>query len=137
MSEYSKRMIYLTQEQYDELIQNSTITANGTTITYNANDIYVTPQADPAIHSYTISGATPTIRALTNSKYTCGEVTSLNFTPCAQGSCEVIFTSGTTPTNLTLPSTVKMPEWFVVEESRIYDIIISDGIYGAVMSWQA
>ena len=95
------------------------------------------PETDSAIHSYTISGVTPTISALTNSKYTCGEVTSLNFTPCAQGSCEVIFTSGTTPTNLILPSTVKMPEWFVVEESRIYDIIISDGIYGAVMSWQA
>jgi len=30
---------------------------------------------------------------------------------------------------------VKMPDWFVMEANRVYEISITDGIYGAVMSW--
>ena len=84
-----------------------------------------------------VSGTTPTITAVMNTRYVCGEVTTLSITPPAQGSCEVIFTVGNYLTALTLPSTVKMPEWFMIETNRIYDIIITDGIYGAVMSWEA
>lgn len=83
----------------------------------------------------TISGTTPTIVAESNTKYKCGEVSILNFTPCTYGMCEVIFTSGSTPTVLTLPNTVKMPQWFDIDVNRIYDIIITDGVYGAVTSW--
>lgn len=43
----SKQIVYLSQSQYAELIANSTITVNGVTITYDENDIYVTPQAEP------------------------------------------------------------------------------------------
>ena len=84
----------------------------------------------------TVSGSTPTITAKSGIRYVCGEVTSLDFTPSATGICEVIFTSGTTPTVLTLPNTVKMPAWWNgVEASRTYEINILDGVYGAVMSW--
>lgn len=83
----------------------------------------------------TVSGTDPVIQATRNARYMCGEVTSLDFTPCASGICEVIFTSGSTLTVLTLPETVKMPEWFEVEANHTYEISISDGVYGAVMVW--
>ena len=85
-----------------------------------------------------VSGTTPTITAVENTRYVCGEVTSLNFTPAASGICIVRFTSGSTVTVLTLPSTVKFPEWFdptTLETNTIYEICITDGIYGAVTSW--
>lgn len=46
-NDYSKNIVYLSKEQYQELITNETLTVNGQTITYNDNDIYVTPQAEP------------------------------------------------------------------------------------------
>lgn len=85
-----------------------------------------------------ITGTTPTITAVENTRYVCGEITSLNFTPATSGICIVRFTSGSTVTVLTLPSTVKFPEWFdptALETNTIYEICITDGIYGAVMSW--
>lgn len=85
-----------------------------------------------------VSGATPTITAVENTRYVCGEVTSLSFTPAASGICIVRFTSGSTVTVLTLPNTVKFPEWFdptSLETNTIYEICITDGVYGAVMSW--
>lgn len=47
MPDYSKQIVYLSDAQYQELVSQGTITVNGTTITYNANNIYVTPQTDP------------------------------------------------------------------------------------------
>ena len=44
MSDYSKRIIYLTEAQRKELFLNETITVDGVTINYDENDIYVTPQ---------------------------------------------------------------------------------------------
>lgn len=85
-----------------------------------------------------VSGGTPTLTCLPNVRYKCGEVGTLSITPPASGSCEVIFTSGSTPTVLTVPNTVKFPAWFDytdLEANTIYDIIITDGVYGAVMSW--
>ena len=85
-----------------------------------------------------VSDAAPTIAAVENTRYVCGEVTSLDFTPAASGVCIVRFTSGSTPTLLTLPSTVKFPEWFdstALETDTIYEMCITDGVYGAVMSW--
>lgn len=85
-----------------------------------------------------VSDTTPTITAVENTRYVCGEVTSLDFTPAASGICIVRFTSGSSVTVLTLPSTVKFPEWFdptSLETNTIYEICITDGVYGAVMSW--
>ena len=76
--------------------------------------------------------------AVENTRYVCGEVTSLSFTPPASGISIVRFTSGSTVTVLTLPSTVKFPEWFdptSLETNTIYEICVTDGVYGAVMSW--
>ena len=86
----------------------------------------------------TVSGTTPTIVGLPNTSYICGEVTLLTVTPPASGMIDVIFESGTNPAVLTLPNTVKFPEWFDVtslESNTVYEIMITNGIYGSVMSW--
>ena len=86
----------------------------------------------------TVSGSTPTITAVKNGQYKCGTLTSLSFTPSATGVCDVIFTSGTTPTVLTVPNTVKWPDWFdptSLDASTTYELNVLDGVYGAVMTW--
>ena len=86
----------------------------------------------------TIGGTAPTITAEENARYICGEVVSLNFTPSTNGICDVRFTSGSTVTTLTIPSTVKFPDWFdstKLETNTVYEINVLDGIYGAVMTW--
>ena len=84
----------------------------------------------------TVSGTTPTITALSGVRYVCGEVATLDITPCASGICDIMFTSGSTATVLTLPSTVKFPDGtFTPEANTTYEINIMDGVYGAVMAW--
>ena len=86
----------------------------------------------------TVSGSTPTITAAANTLYICGEVSTLSFTPAASGISEVIFESGSTPTVLTVPGTVMLPDWFdatSLEADTIYDISVVNGVYGGVMTW--
>lgn len=85
-----------------------------------------------------VSGTAPVITANQNTRYVCGEVVSLDFTPSATGICDVRFTSGSTVTVLTIPNTVIFPEWFdatALDANTTYEISISDGVYGAVMIW--
>ena len=82
-----------------------------------------------------ISGTAPVITAESNHIYVCGEVGTLDFTPSATGVCEVIFTSGATPTTLVIPNTVRMPDWFVIQPNSTYEISIFNGVYGAVTVW--
>ena len=87
-----------------------------------------------------VSGTTVTITGESNARYICGEVATITITPPATGTLIVRFTSGSTATVLTLPNTVKMPVWFdstSLEEDTIYELSITDGVYGAVMSWAA
>ena len=84
----------------------------------------------------TVSGTTPTITALSGARYVCGEVSTLDVTPCVSGICDIVFTSGSTATVLTLPSTVKFPDGtFTPEANTTYELNIMDGVYGAVMAW--
>lgn len=242
MSDYNKRIIYLSDAQRQELFTNDSITVNGKTIIYDPTDIYVTPQDAPltniqingtsvvtngvaeipmadsgvygvlktaetatiktgstnqcaitpyynhtaifyglakaagdstqsassnAVGTYTpeakaaiqsmlgidlssiaqqveiplvetVTGTTPSITGQPNVRYICGEVTSITITPPSAGSIDVIFTSGSSPAVLTLPSTVSMPVWFdstVLDANTKYEILITDGEYGSVMSW--
>lgn len=82
-----------------------------------------------------VDGTDPVITAEINHRYICGEVTSLSFTPSLDGIVAVVFESGATPTILTLPDTVMMPEWYEVEAYTTNEINISDGVFGAVMVW--
>lgn len=99
----------------------------------------ITAASKPPIE---ISGATPTITAESGRRYVCTNayISSLTFTPCATGVCDVIFKSGTTPTTLdtTVLSGVLWPEWFNpsnLDASTTYEINIMDGEYGAVGKW--
>jgi hypothetical protein len=86
----------------------------------------------------TVSGSTPSITATANTRYICGTVTTLTFTPSQSGICDVRFTSGSTATVLTVPSTVLWPDWFdptALEANTVYEINIMDGKYGAVATW--
>ena len=83
-----------------------------------------------------VEGTTPTITALSGVRYICGEVATLDITPCASGICDIVFTSGSTATVLTLPSTVKFPDGeFIPEADTTYEINILNGIYGVVVAW--
>ena len=87
----------------------------------------------------TVSGTTPSITCQPNVRYICGEVTSISITPPANGTTSVRFTSGSTPAVLTVPNTVKFPGWFdstSLEEDTVYEIMITDGVFGGVMTWQ-
>lgn len=100
-----------------------------------------TDKAKSAIHdmlngAVQVEGTTPTITALSGVRYVCGEVATLDITPCVSGICDIVFTSGNTATVLTLPSTVKFPDGeFVPDADTTYELNIMDGIYGAVMAW--
>ena len=88
----------------------------------------------------TVSGSTPVILAEPDTRYICGEVSTLSFTPSASGLCDVRFTSGSSATVLTLPNTVKLPDTFdptALEINTVYEINVLDGVYGTVMSWSA
>ena len=41
------QIVYLTKAQYAELVRNGSITVNGITVTYDQNNIYITPQEEP------------------------------------------------------------------------------------------
>lgn len=87
----------------------------------------------------TVSGTTPSITAAAGHRYKCGEVTEISFTPSATGICDVVFTSGTTATILTVPNTVLWPDGFdptSLEASTTYELNVVDGTLGGVIKWQ-
>ena len=87
--------------------------------------------------SVSVSGTTPTIVAKSGIRYVCGEVASLDFTPPASGICDVVFTSGSTPTVLTVPSTVKWANGFdptSLDANTTYELNIMDGL-GVCGTW--
>ena len=86
----------------------------------------------------TVSGTTPSITGVPNTTYQCGEVATISITPPANGTIDVIFTSGSTAAVLTVPNTVKLPAWFdatSLDTDTIYEIMITNGVYGSVMTW--
>lgn len=126
--------------------------AAGASMSASNNGVGVyTPEAKSAIQTMLgieadiplieeVSGSTPSITGMPNVRYICGTVSLLSITPPASGSMVVRFTSGSSPTILTVPNTVKFPVWFdytALEANTTYEIIITDGVYGGVMSWAA
>ena len=142
----------LVKDQYfvlnDQLCKSKKIIAGGTSLALNT-DYEITTISDEfdaisdeldeiRTKTVSVSGTTPTITGIANTRYNCGTVSTLTITPPNTGIIDIIFTSGTTATVLTLPNTVNMPEWFdstSLEANRTYEINIVDGVYGAVMSW--
>ena len=87
--------------------------------------------------SVSVSGTTPTIVAKSGIRYVCGEVATLDFTPSASGICDVVFTSGSTATVLTVPSTIKWANGFdptALEANTTYELNVMDGL-GVAVGW--
>lgn len=83
----------------------------------------------------TVSGTTPTITPVNNTIYNCGEVESLTISnPTATGAYSIVFTSGATPTDLSVDPAIKMPDGFSVEANKRYEINVSGG-YAVVGKW--
>lgn len=82
-----------------------------------------------------VSGTTPTITPAPNTIYNCGEVESLTISnPPATGAYSVTFTSGSTPTDLSVDPAIKMPDGFSVDANKLYEINVLDN-RAAVGSW--
>lgn len=92
----------------------------------------------------TVSGTTPSITAKSGVRYVCGEVSTLTITAPASGCIDVTFTSGSTPTVLTVSSAktgvtaIKWANGFdptSLDADTTYEINILDGEFGVVGSW--
>lgn len=86
-----------------------------------------------------VSGTAVTITGEPNTRYVCGEVATISITPPQSGIIDVMFTSGSTATVLTVPNMVQWPEWFdptSLAANTTYEINVMDGIYGLVMAWK-
>lgn len=117
-------------------VQNKAITSkiNQMDLQLGALDTAVGDKEDQAI-GITVSGATPTITPIRNRIYTCGEVASLTISnPTANGDYSIVFTSGSTPTDLSIDPAIKMPDGFSVEANRIYEINVLAN-RAAIGSW--
>jgi hypothetical protein len=91
--------------------------------------------------SVSVSGATPSITALPGLRYVCGEVSTIDITLPASGIVGVVFTSGSTPTVLTITpptgGTVRWANGFdptALDANTTYEINIADGL-GVVVGW--
>ena len=88
-----------------------------------------------AVKTVIVTDTAPVITADPNTIYVCGTVTTLSFTPAATGISEVIFTSGATPTVLTVPSAIRWANSFdptTLEASTTYELNVMQGIGVAV-----
>ncbi len=90
------------------------------------------------IDAENVSGSTPVIVCKEGHRYVCGEVSAITITPSANGVCDVIFRSGSTPAVMTIVGTVKWPAGFnyaSLWSNTYYEINILDGTYGVVGTW--
>lgn len=92
--------------------------------------------------SIAVSGTAPTIVAKAGIRYVCGEVLTLDITVPSTGIIDVIFTSGSSPTVLTItPPTGMTMKWAnnfdpaILEANTTYEINIMDGYLGVVGKW--
>ena len=92
---------------------------------------------NPDANVISVTGSTPSITGESGKRYICGTVDSISITPPQTGIIDVVFSSGTTPTVLTVPSSVMFPAWFdstSLNASTVYELNIQDG-FGAVSKW--
>ena len=114
-------------------------------------DDYVLTQADKqeiagmveTSRTVTVSGTTPSITGADGYRYICGEVSTLNITAPASGCIDVVFTSGSTATVLTVTTaktgaTIRWANGFdpsALEADTVYEINILDGELGVAGAW--
>jgi len=119
----------ITGASVGQIIKVLTVDANGKPQTWEAVD-------EDRVE--TITGTTATIVAEAGVRYVCGELAELTFTPPASGLTAIRFTSGTTPTVISLlpAADVKMPDdWTgTLEANQVYEINFEDRL-GLVAQW--
>ena len=101
----------------------------------SGNPVWQTPPG--GMVTDTVTGTTVSITGQANHRYLCGTVTEITITPPQTGMVDVMFTAGSSCV-LSLPNTVKLPDWFdatSLEQGTVYEINIMDGVYGVVGSW--
>ena len=101
----------------------------------SGNPVWQTPPG--GMVTDTVTGTTVSITGQANHRYLCGTVTEITITPPQTGMIDVLFTAGSSCV-LSLPNTVKLPDWFdatALEQGTVYEINIMDGVYGVVGSW--
>ena len=112
-----------------QIIRVLTVDTNGKPQTWEAVD------EDRVV---TVSGTTATIVAEAGVRYVCGELEELTFTPPASGLTAIRFTSGSTPTVISLlpAADVKMPDdWTgTLEANQVYYLTFEDRL-GLVAQW--
>lgn len=74
----------------------------------------------------TVPGSSPTIAAMDNTLYVCSDaVTVLTVSALPEsGLFEIVFQSGATAPDVSLPSSVILPDGLIIETSTIYDMSI-------------
>ena len=90
-----------------------------------------------------VTGTTPSITGVADTRYICGEVSTLTITAPESGIIDVTFTSGSTATVLTVTSakantTIKWANGFdptSLDANTTYEIRIMDGELGAALLW--
>ena len=90
-----------------------------------------------------ISGTTPSITGMAGVRYVCGECATLDIIAPENGCIDVLFTSGSTPTALTVTSakantTIKWANGFdtsALDADTVYEINVLDGELGVAGAW--
>lgn len=108
-------------------------------VTYTADTgIYISDKFAELKTPVVVSGSTPSITAESGKRYVCGTVSTLAVNVPASGMVDVVFTSGSTPTVLTVSgTTVTWANGFdptSLETDTTYELNIMDG-FGVVGSW--
>ena len=90
-----------------------------------------TPYTPSGMNVVTLSGTTVTQTGAANTMYMCGTLTELTFTAPSSGICGVMFSSGSTPTVLTITGVTYWMNEFdptSIEASKTYEISILNGV---------
>ena len=82
----------------------------------------------------TLSGTQVTQVGADNTMYLCGELAELTFTAPATGITAIRFTSGTTPTVVTLNGITMPDDWTGAKASTTYEINVLNGL-GVWQAW--
>ena len=101
----------------------------GFNVSIASNDtVSVTPYSSAKPTVVNVSGTTPTIQAVDNTRYICGELTSLTVSSYpASGAWMIEFESGSTATTTSFPNTIKGLDNFAAEANKVYEINVLDG----------
>lgn len=82
----------------------------------------------------TLSGTTVTQTGEDNTMYLCGELAELTFAAPMTGQTAIRFSSGTTPTVVTLTGITMPEDWTGAEANKTYEINVLNGL-GVYQSW--